>query len=211
MRKRLLELKSLQRASCLQLDVADSSSFEEFAIQLHHILKQEFKAETINYLVNNAGFSGYASFSETTEKQLDDLYNVHFKGPFVLTQKLLPLIENRGGIINISSGLARIIYTGYSAYGSMKAAVEMLTKYQAKELGQRKIRVNVVAPGAIETDFGGGVVRDNVEMNKSIAAATALGRVGLPDDIGPVVAFLCSEEAAWITGQRIEVSGGQMI
>jgi NAD(P)-dependent dehydrogenase (short-subunit alcohol dehydrogenase family) len=200
-----------QKASCLQLDIADSSGFEEFLSNLQHILKREFKAKTINFLVNNAGFAGYAGFIETTEKQLDDLYNVHFKGPFVLTQKLLPMIENGGGIVNISSGLTRIIYAGSSAYGSMKAAVETLTKYQAKELGGRKIRVNVVAPGAIETDFGGGRVRDNIEVNRSVAAATALNRVGLPGDIGPVVAFLCSEEAGWITGQRIEVSGGQMI
>ncbi|MPT34623.1 MAG: SDR family oxidoreductase, partial [Flavobacterium sp.] len=139
------------------------------------------------------------------------LMGIQFKGPFFLTQKALPLMANGGGIVNISTGLARFSFPGYAAYASMKGAIETLTKYQAKELGSRGIRVNVVAPGAIETDFGGGVVRDNAEMNKNIAAATALGRVGLPDDIGGVVAFLCTDDARWINAQRIEVSGGMML
>ncbi|MGC3966927.1 MAG: SDR family oxidoreductase [Pirellulales bacterium] len=142
---------------------------------------------------------------------MDELVNIHFKGVFFLIQKALPYINDGGSIINISSGLARITFPGSSVYASMKSAVETLTRYLAKELGVRKIRANVVAPGAIETDFGGGRTRDNKEINAHIASLTALGRVGLPDDIGGVVAFLCTEDARWINGQRIEVSGGQAL
>nr|GFD34785.1 short-chain type dehydrogenase/reductase [Tanacetum cinerariifolium] len=153
----------------------------------------------------------YAAFPETTEQQFDEAMNIHFKGPFFLTQQALPLMNDGGGIINISSGLTRIVYPGSSTYASMKTAMETLTKYQAKELASRRIRANIVAPGAIETDFGGGRTRDNKEINAHIASLTAMGRVGLPTDIGPVVAFLCTDEAAWIDAQRIEVSGGQAI
>ena len=142
---------------------------------------------------------------------MDDIYNIHYKGVFFLTQKLLPHLNEGGGIVNISSGLTRITLPGSSVYGSLKAAVETYSRYLAKELGPKKIRVNVLAPGAIETDFGGGRTRDNKEINAHIASLTALGRVGLPDDIGGVVAFLCTDEAAWINGQRIEVSGGQAL
>lgn len=120
-------------------------------------------------------------------------------------------MNDGGGIVNIFTGLARFALPGYAAYATMKGGIETLTKYQAKELGQRGIRSNVVAPGAIETDFGGGIVRDNPKMNEMVASSTALGRGGLPDDIGGVVAFLCSDDAKWINAQRIEVSGGQSI
>ena len=200
-----------RRAVALQLNVADSSSFATFADTVQQILAQHWRREDFNFLVNNAGSGVHASLMETTEVQFDDMVNVHFKGVFFLTQKLLPLMADGGRIVNISSGLARFSLPGYAAYASMKGAVEVLTQYMAKELGPRGIAVNVIAPGAIETDFGGGVVRDNKEMNKHIASNTALGRVGLPDDIGGVVAFLCTDDAKWVNAQRIEVSGGTNI
>lgn len=200
-----------QQAVALQLDVANSKTFDSFIESLKSTLSETFKADKIDFLINNAGIGTHASFAETTEEQLDTLYSIHFKGAFLLTQKALSILANGGGIINISTGLARFSFPGYAAYASMKGAIETLTKYQAKELGQRGIRVNVVAPGAIETDFGGGTVRDNAQVNAHIASQTALGRVGLPDDIGGVIAFLCSEEARWVNAQRIEISGGMML
>jgi NAD(P)-dependent dehydrogenase (short-subunit alcohol dehydrogenase family) len=197
-----------RRAVALQLDAGDSSSFEGFARQVGEALKSTFKAGRFHILVNNAGTALYAPFAETTEEQFDQAYKVHLKGVFFLTQKLLPLMADGGRIVNISSGLARFAYPGSSAYGSMKGAVEVLTRYMARELGPRRIAVNVVAPGAIETDFGGGRVRDDAEINKHIAEQTALGRVGLPDDIGGVVALLVEPENGWVNGQRIEASGG---
>ncbi|MBK9488781.1 MAG: SDR family oxidoreductase [Haliscomenobacter sp.] len=197
-----------QKAAALQLNVGDSKSFDAFFAQLSTLLSTQFDADKIDFLVNNAGIGIHASFAETTEEQFDTLLNVHFKGGFFLAQKALPLLNDGGGIVNISTGLARFSFPGYAAYASMKGAIETLTKYQAKELGARGIRVNVVAPGAIETDFGGGAVRDNAALNANIASATALGRVGLPEDIGGVVAFLCTDDARWINAQRIEVSGG---
>jgi NAD(P)-dependent dehydrogenase (short-subunit alcohol dehydrogenase family) len=172
------------------------------------LLKNKFNTTHFDFLINNAGIGRNASFAETTEELFDDLMNIHYKGVYFLTQKSLPLINDGGRIINLSSGLARFTAPGYSVYGSLKGAVETLTKYLAKELGHRGISVNVVAPGAIETDFGGGLVRDNPQYNQMVAANTALGRVGLPDDIGGVVAFLCSDDARWINAQRIEVAGG---
>jgi NAD(P)-dependent dehydrogenase (short-subunit alcohol dehydrogenase family) len=162
-------------------------------------------------LINNAGIGIHASFAETTEEQFDLLVNIHLKGTFFLTQKLLPLIKNGGRIVNISTGLTRFTYPGYSAYASIKGAVEVLSRYMAKELGDRGIAVNVVAPGAIETDFGGGRVRDNADLNQQLASMTALGRVGVPDDIGPMIASLLSESNRWVNAQRIEVSGGMML
>ncbi len=153
----------------------------------------------------------YVPVTEVTEAQMDELYDIHFKGVFFLTQKMLPHLNDGGSIVNISSGLTRITMPGSSIYASLKTAVETLSRYLAKELGPRKIRVNTLAPGAIETDFGGGRTRDNKEINSTIAGFTALGRVGLPTDIGPVVAFLCTDEAGWINGQRLEVSGGQAV
>jgi len=161
--------------------------------------------------VNNAGQGDYALIEQTTEEQFDGLVNVHFKGVFFLTQALLPMIANGGRIINLSSGLTRVSFPGYAAYAAVKGAVEVLSVYMAKELGGRGIAVNTVAPGAIETDFGGGAVRDNSEVNKLFADMTALGRTGLPDDIGPMIASLLSEENRWVNAQRIEVSGGQGI
>jgi NAD(P)-dependent dehydrogenase (short-subunit alcohol dehydrogenase family) len=197
-----------QKAAALQLNTGDAKSFDAFITSLGSVLSSTFNTDKFDFLINNAGIGIHASFAETTEEQFDTLMNIHFKGAFFLTQKTLPVLADGGRIVNISSGLARFSTPGYAAYASMKGAIETLTKYQAKELGARGIAVNVVAPGAIETDFGGGMVRDNEEINKGIASQTALGRVGLPDDIGGVVAFLCTDEARWINAQRIEVSGG---
>jgi NAD(P)-dependent dehydrogenase (short-subunit alcohol dehydrogenase family) len=206
------EVKALgQQSVSLQLDTAEVKTFDDFVGRLKQVLQNTFQADKIDFLINNAGIGIYAAYTDTTEDQLDLLMNIHFKGPYILTQKLLPLMNDGGGIINISSGLARFSFPGSSAYGAMKGAIEVLTRYQAKELGARGIRSNVVAPGAIETDFGGGRTRDNKAVNQQIASATALGRVGLPDDVGGVVAFLCTDDAKWINAQRIEVSGGMMI
>ncbi|HMI02201.1 MAG TPA: SDR family oxidoreductase [Pedobacter sp.] len=197
-----------QKAAALQFSAGEISSFDAFIIKVQETLTNTFNTDHFDFLINNAGTALYASFAETTEEQFDTALNIHYKGVFFLTQKSLPIINDGGRIINISSGLARFSFPGSSAYGSMKGAVEVLTRYLAKELGPRRIGANVVAPGAIETDFGGGHVRDNDDVNANIASLTALGRVGLPDDIGGVVAFLCTEDARWINGQRIEVSGG---
>jgi len=206
------EIESLGRkAVAFQLDTSDTKSFDNFIKQVTAYLQEQTGSPNFDYLINNAGTALYELASETTEKQLDAIFNIHYKGVFFLTQKALPFINDGGGIINISSGLTRITMPGSSVYGSIKTAVETLTRYLAKELGPRKIRVNVVAPGAIETDFGGGRTRDNKEINDRIASVTALGRVGLPDDIGGVVAFLCTKDAGWINAQRIEVSGGQAL
>lgn len=200
-----------RKAAALQLDASNVSSFDSFFEQVTATLSSTFGTERFDFLINNAGTGLYQPYPEVTEEQFDDMLNIHFKGPFFLTQKALALMNDGGGIINISSGLTRIIYPNSATYASMKAATETLTKYQAKELASRRIRANVVAPGAIETDFGGGRTRDNKEVNAHIASLTAMGRVGLPTDIGPVVAFLCTDEAAWIDAQRIEVTGGQGI
>lgn len=200
-----------KKAHALQLDVALAQTFDSFVGNLQPVLKTSFASEKIDALVNNAGVGTHVPFHDTTPEQFDNMVNIHLKAPYFLTQKLLPLINDGGAIVNISSGLARFSFPGYSAYGTMKGAVETLTKYQAKELGERKIRVNVVAPGAIETDFGGGFVRDNKEMNNMISSLTALGRVGQAHDIGSVVAFLCSDDAKWVNAQRIEAAGGIFI
>lgn len=200
-----------QKAAALQLDTGKTSGFDHFSAELKTTLAGKFSAERFDFLVNNAGIGIHVPFVDTTEEQFDQLFSIHYKGVFFLTQKMLPLMNDGGGIINISSGLARFATPGYAAYGSMKGAIETLTRYQAKELGARGIRSNVVAPGAIETDFGGGHVRDNEQMNQFVANVTALGRAGLPDDIGGVVAFLCTPDAGWINAQRIEVSGGMFI
>jgi len=206
------EIQSLgQKAMALQLDTMKVQQFDEFFKQVTERLKEQTGSTTIDFLINNAGTSLYAPFAETTEEQFDQALNIHYKGVFFLTQKALPLINDGGRIINISSGLARFPLPGTSVYGSMKGAIEVLTKYLAKELGPRGIAANVVAPGAIETDFGGGHIRDNKEANEQVANVTALGRAGLPDDIGGVVAFLCTEDARWINAQRIEVSGGMCL
>jgi NAD(P)-dependent dehydrogenase (short-subunit alcohol dehydrogenase family) len=199
-----------RKAVALKLDTGRAETFDDFVVNLRQALKS-LGTERFDALVNNAGTSHHNSIEKTTEAELDALYNVHFKGVFFLTQKLLPLIKDGGRIVNISSGLTRIIIPGSAAYGSMKGAMEVLTKYMAKELAPRRIAVNVVAPGAIATDFSGGMVRDNPEVNKRVADMTALGRVGLPDDIGPMIASLLTGDNRWINAQRIEVSGGMSI
>jgi NAD(P)-dependent dehydrogenase (short-subunit alcohol dehydrogenase family) len=206
------EIESLgQKAFAFRLDTSNVKLFDEFFKQVTTQLKEETGSTNFDFLINNAGTALYSSFAETTEEQFDDVMNIHLKGVYFLTQKALPFMNEGGRIINISSGLARFSLPGYSAYGSMKGTVEVLTRYLAKELGPRGIAANVVAPGAIATDFGGGVTRDNKEVNENIASATALGRVGVAEDIGGIVAFLCTEEGRWINGQRIEASGGMML
>lgn len=206
------EIEALGRkAVALQLDTGKVADFPDFAARLRTVLDETFGRESFDHLVNNAGHGDHASIAETTEAQFDRLVDVHLKGVFFLTQTLLPLIADGGRIVNLSSGLTRFAYPGYAAYAAMKGAVEVLTRYLAKELGPRGIAVNTVAPGAIETDFGGGAVRDTAEINRFIAGITALGRVGVPDDIGPMIASLLSPDNRWVTAQRIEVSGGQAI
>ena len=197
-------------AAALKLDTGDAAAFAPFTTAVRGVLAS-WGAERLDVLVNNAGTSHHGVLTEITETDFDALYRVHLKGVLFLTQALLPLIADGGRIVNVSSGLTRIIFPGSAAYGAMKGAVEVLTKYMAKELGPRRIAVNVVAPGAIETDFSGGRVRDNPEMNRLVAGMTALGRPGLPDDIGPMIASLLSEDNRWVNAQRIEVSGGQAI
>jgi NAD(P)-dependent dehydrogenase (short-subunit alcohol dehydrogenase family) len=206
------QIESMGRRACaLPLDVGLSATFAEFAEKIRGLLAKHWQRDRFNFLVNNAGIGINASFADTTEAQFDQLVNIHFKGVFFLTQKLLPLIADGGRIINMSSGLARFSIPGYSAYGAMKGAVEVLSRYMAKELGPRGIAVNVIAPGAIETDFGNGAIRDNKQLNAFIASQTALGRVGLPDDIGGVIASLLSAENSWINAQTIEASGGMFL
>lgn len=200
-----------RKAAAIQLNVSDVAGFESFAREVQAQLKSMWNRESFDYLVNNAGIGLYGTFADTSEAMFDQLVNIHFKGPFFLTQRLLPLIQNGGRILNVSSGLARFALPGYAAYASMKGAMEVLTRYQAKELGERGISVNIIAPGAIETDFGGGRLRDNQELNAYVASQTALGRAGLPDDIGDAIAALLSDELAWMTAQCIEVSGGMFL
>jgi NAD(P)-dependent dehydrogenase (short-subunit alcohol dehydrogenase family) len=206
------------KAVALQLDTSNTKTFDGFVAQVKQSLQDKWQTEHFDFLVNNAGIGIHASFADTTEDDFDRLMNVHVKGVFFLTQKLLPLINDGGRIVNISSGLTRFSTPGYAAYASMKGAIEVLTRYMAKELGHRQIAVNVVAPGAIETDFNGGAVRDNPEINSFIASQTALGRVGVADDIGGAlakpskrIASLLSADNRWVNAQRIEVSGGQSI
>jgi NAD(P)-dependent dehydrogenase (short-subunit alcohol dehydrogenase family) len=199
-----------RRAIALPLEVEVLSTFPDFASKVQGALK-ELQKERFDFLINNAGIGVYASFAETTESQFDQLVNSHLKSTFFLTQKLLPLINDGGRIVNLSSGLTRFTFPGYSAYAAMKGGIEVLSRYMAKELGPRKIAVNVVAPGAIETDFGGGAVRDNKQLNAMIAAQTAMGRVGLPDDIGGAIALLLESDNSWINAQRIEISGGMSL
>jgi NAD(P)-dependent dehydrogenase (short-subunit alcohol dehydrogenase family) len=199
------------KAAALQLNVGDIASFEQFVTKVSKKLHSVWQRNTFDYLLNNAGVGLYAPYMETTEAQFDEVMNIHFKGPFFLTQGLLPLMENGGRILNVSSGLARFALPGSSTYAAMKGAMEVLTRYQAKELGARGITANIIAPGAIETDFGGGRVRDNKAINQQIASQTALGRVGLPDDIGDAIAALLSDELGWMNAQRVEVSGGMFL
>lgn len=206
------EIEALgHKAVAFQLDSGDVSAFAPFVERLRATLRQIWQRDSFDHLVNNAGHGDYALIGETTEAQFDRLVDVHFKGVYFLAQALLPLLADGGRIVNLSSGLTRVSFPGYAAYAAVKGGVEVLTRYMAKELGGRGIAVNTVAPGAVETDFGGGAVRDNPEINKIFADMTALGRAGLPDDIGPMIASLLSEDNRWINAQRIEVSGGQGI
>lgn len=206
----LVEAKG-RKAAVLALDVSDSSAFGDFAKVLARALKDTWNREHFDCLVNNAGIGVNAPFAVTTPEQFDQLMNIHLKGPFFLTQRLLPLLRDGGRVVNISTGLTRFAMPGFAAYAAMKGAVEVLTRYMAKELGARGISAVVLAPGAIETDFGGGVVRDDRQVNAHVAGLTALGRVGLPDDIGAAVALLVSEDARWINGLRVEASGGMCL
>ncbi|MER9758310.1 SDR family oxidoreductase [Mesorhizobium sp. M0166] len=206
------EIKALGRkAVALQLDAGSVAGFGAFAKEVRTALKATWQRDTFDHLINNAGHGDVALIAEMTEEQFDKLCNVHFKGVFFLTQKLLPLIADAGRIVNLSTGLTRVSAPGWSAYAAVKGAIEVLTIYMAKELGSRGIAVNAVAPGAIETDFFGGAVRDSPDFNKFFADMTALGRVGLPEDIGPMIATLLTEDNRWVNAQRIEVSGGQGI
>lgn len=206
------EIQSLGRkAIALQLDMSNMFSFPDFVAAVRAALKDTWGRDTFDHLINNAGHGEMADFVNTTEAQFDALFDVHVKGVFFLTQSLLPILADGGRIINFSSGLTRVSFPGFSAYAAAKGAVEVLTVYMAKELGSRGITVNTIAPGAIETDFLGGAVRDIPDYNKAFAGMTALGRVGVPDDIGPMIASLLGEDNRWVTGQRIEVSGGQSI
>jgi NAD(P)-dependent dehydrogenase (short-subunit alcohol dehydrogenase family) len=200
-----------RQAVMLQLDTGAIASIPAFARTVKDTLETTWQRPTFDFLVNNAGMGVHASFAETAEADFDRLMNVHLKGVFFLTQALLPMIKDAGRIINISSGLARFSMPGYAAYAVMKGGIEVLTRYLAKELGSRGIAVNTVAPGAIETDFGGGAVRDNKAINDLVSSVTAMGRVGVPEDIGPAVASLLGEDNRWITAQRIEISGGMFV
>jgi len=200
-----------RRAVALQLDVADSGSFAGFAAQVRETLSGHWQSTGFDHLVNNAGMGIYASFAETTEAQFDEMMRIHLKGPFFLTQALLPLLRDGGRILNVSSGLTRFSLPNFIAYAVMKGGVEVMTRYLAKELGPRGIAVNTIAPGAIETDFHGGAVRDDREMNAFVASVTALGRAGKPDDIGDLIAALLSPDSRWVNAQRIEASGGMFV
>ncbi|WP_435928611.1 SDR family NAD(P)-dependent oxidoreductase [Dryocola sp. BD613] len=207
---REIELKGV-KAAAIQLNVAESATFADFAAEVKQQLQHVWQRDSFDYLLNNAGIGLDAAFEKTTEAQFDELMNIHLKGPFFLTQHLLPLIKNGGRILNVSTGLTRFALPGKAAYAAMKGAMEVLTRYQAKELGAWGIAVNIIAPGAIATDFGGGVVRDNEQVSNAIAAQTALGRVGQPDDIGSAMAAILSDELGWANAQRIEVSGGMFL
>jgi NAD(P)-dependent dehydrogenase (short-subunit alcohol dehydrogenase family) len=199
------------RAAALPLDTGAVATFPTFVEELKRTLRETWQRERFDFLVNNAGTGLRKTIAETTEEEFDALMNVHLKGVFFLTQALLPLIEDGGRIINVSSGLARFSVPGSTAYAMMKGGVEVFTRYLAKELANRRITANTVAPGAIATDFNGGHVRDDADINRVVAGMTALGRAGVPDDVGPMIAALLSEDNRWVNAQRIEVSGGMNI
>lgn len=199
------------RALALALDVADSRSFGAFAERVGQQLGERWQRDSFDYLLNNAGTGLEASIAETQEADFDALFNIHLKGPFFLTQALLPLMADGGRILNVSSGLTRFALPGKAAYASMKGAMEVLTRYLAKELGERRITANIIAPGAIATDFGDGQVRDDARLNRAIAGQTALGRVGEAGDIGAAMAALLSDDLGWMNAQRVEVSGGMFL
>ncbi|EXG79825.1 SDR family NAD(P)-dependent oxidoreductase [Cryptosporangium arvum] len=204
------ELTKLGRtAVAFRLDVGDLAAHEAFVDEVRGALADRWGRDTFDYLVNNAGTGVYASIADTTVEQFDSLLGVHLRGPFFLTQRLIPLLADGGRVLNLSTGLARFTSPGYAAYAAMKGAVEVFTRYLAQELGPRGITVNTLAPGVIATDFAGGAVRDNPGLQEMLSQRIALGRVGRPEDIGTVAASLLSDRSGWITGQRIEASGGQ--
>ncbi|TYL48892.1 SDR family NAD(P)-dependent oxidoreductase [Marinomonas sp. IMCC 4694] len=203
--------KTGQKAVALPLDTRDFGAFPGFVSSVASILEEAFSRHDFDYLLNNAGTGHHASLEETTYEALEDMLATHVKGPFFITQALLPILKDGGHILNVSSGLARFSLPGYGAYAMAKGAVEVMTRYMAKEFAVRKIRVNTLAPGAIATDFGGGNVRDNQQVNQMISSITALGRAGEADDIGKAVSMLLSDDSGWITGQRIEASGGMFL
>jgi NAD(P)-dependent dehydrogenase (short-subunit alcohol dehydrogenase family) len=203
--------KKGQKAFAVQLDTRDVVAFAEFTQQIKGILNQEYGRDDVDYLLNNAGTGLHTSIEETTYEELEDMLAIHVKGPFFLTKALFPFIKDGGHILNVSSGLARFSLPGYGAYAMAKGAVEVMTRYMAREFANRQIRVNTLAPGAIATDFGGGNVRDNQQVNQMVTSITALGRAGEAEDIGKAVAMLLSEDSGWITGQRIEASGGMFL
>ena len=200
-----------RKVAALQLNTGDLKSLAAFTTQLQDVLKNTFDTNHFDFLVNNGGVGGYSPFADVTEELFDQMLNIHFKGVYFLTQKMVTLMNDGGGIVNVSSGLTRVTVPASSAYASMKGAIEVFTRYLAKELGARGIRANVVAPGAIMTDFGGAHLRNSEEMQKFISSVTALGRPGVAEDVGGVVAFLCTEDARWVNGQRIEVAGGMAL
>lgn len=200
-----------QKAIAYQLDTSKINTFDAFIQQVNQHLQEHEGSPNFDFLINNAGTGIYGSIFETTEEAFDTMMNIHFKGVYFLTQKLLPYLNNGGRIINISSGLTRVTFPNVSAYASMKGAIETYTKCLAKELGARQITANVIAPGAIATDFGGGSNKSDDNKRNAIASMTALGRVGEPEDIGGLVALLCAPEAGWMNGQRIELSGGMLV
>jgi len=199
------------KAAMLPLDITDTASYQAFSYALTDTLKTKFGRERFDFLVNNAGNGLFSNFIDATEEQFASLVATHLRGPIFLTQKLLPLVENGGRILNVSSGFVRFTLPGFSIYAAVKAAVEVLTRFLAVELGSRQIRVNAIAPGAIATDFGGGTVRDNEDVNAHVAQGIALGRVGLPDDIGGAVAAILSNDMAWANGTTFDISGGQLL
>ncbi|SUD69767.1 short chain dehydrogenase/reductase family oxidoreductase [Pseudomonas putida] len=199
------------KATMLSLDITDTASYQAFSSALTDTLKTDFGRERFDFLVNNAGNGLFANFIDATEDQFASLVSTHLRGPIFLTQKLLPLLEDGGRILNVSSGFVRFTLPGYSVYAAVKAAVKVLTRYMAVELGPRQIRVNAIAPGAIATDFGGGTVRDNKDVNAYVAQGIALRRVGLPDDIGSAVAAILSDDMAWANGTTFDISGGQLL
>lgn len=200
-----------RKAVALHLDVSDSSSFDSFQAEVSKALKENWNTDTFNFLINNAGTGAHAMIADTSEDTFDQMINIHLKGVYFLTQKLLPILSDNGRIVNISSGLTRFTFPGYAAYGAAKGAVEVFTRYLAKEIGERRITANVIAPGAIDNDFNKESFEAVPQVKDIIASNTALGRVGVSEDIGGIVTFLCSYEAGWVNGQRIEASGGMFL
>lgn len=196
-----------QKGVALQLDVSKTTGFNDFISNVSQVLQSNWNADKFHFLINNAGVDRYSLFADTTEEDFDTLFNIHLKGVYFLTQKALPLIADGGRVINISTGLARFATPGYSAYAAMKGAIEVFTRYLAKEVGARGIRANVIAPGITKTDFTKAAL-SHEGLEEFMSTQTALGRVGVPEDIAGVIAFLCSEDARWVNAQRIEASGG---